>query len=435
MRPPAAMRTGGSGQGNGRLHTFHRDVAENATSGGIKRKERFALNWPIYWPVRWQVVRRFSHSFIVLPAFVALAASVGLAFQGARPAAVVKAPAPASGGSLVSSVRSEPPTFNRYADQNSVVETITFLMHSRLVRINRRTMEVEPMLAESWTRSKDNLTYSVKLRRGVKWSDGAPFSAADVVFSFRAIYQKDKDNAYESPIGDSMQVAGKPLVVSRVDDSTVTIRFPSAYGPGLRILDNLPIYPSHLLAQALNDGTLQKAWAVTTPPAKIAGLGPFVLKEYQSGQRLVFERNPNYWRKDAAGRPLPYLDRITLEIVQDQNAELLRMQSGQLYCIRSEIRADDYKTLKEAASAAKVKLYDLGPGLDADSLWFNLRSDAKMPESKRAWLQHVELRRAINEAVNRERFVNTVFFGAAVPALGPISPANRTWFDPRIAGP
>ncbi len=345
-----------------------------------------------------------------------------------------RAPLPA-GGSLVSSIRSEPGTFNRYADQTAAVETITFLLHSRLVRVNRQTMEIEPMLAESWKASKDNLTFTVNLRRGVKFSDGVPFTSADVAFSFRAIYLKDKTGAYQSPIADSMQVAGKPLDVKAVNSNTVQIRFPSPYGPGMRILDNLPIYPRHLLEQAVNDGTFAKAWGVTTPPAKIAGLGPFALKEYQSGQRLVFDRNPNYWRKDASGMTLPYLDRITLEILPDQNAELLRMQAGQLDCIQSEIRPDDYTTLKQAASEGKIRLHDLGPGLDADALWFNLKSDAPIPRERRAWLQQVEFRRAIAEAIDRTRFGNTVFFGAAVPTFGPVSPGNRLWFDPQVPTP
>jgi peptide/nickel transport system substrate-binding protein len=392
------------------------------------------------------VVRRsFRQSIVFLAIGVVAAAGVyavsiptrssldGVEWNGYAPQRSSR-PLP-TGGNLVSSIRGEPRTFNRYADQTSAVETITFLLHSRLVRVNRRTMEIEPMLAEGWTASKDNLAYTVRLRRGVKFSDGVPFTSADVVFAFRAIYQKDKTGAYESPIADSMQVAGKPLDLKALDENTVQIRFPSAYGPGLRILDNLPIYPKHLLEQSLNDGTFAAAWGVATPPGKIAGLGPFVLKEYQSGQRLVFDRNPHYWRKDASGRQLPYLDRITIEILADQNAELLRMQSGQLDCIQSEMRPEDYATLKRASAEGKIRLYDLGTGLDADALWFNLRPDAPIPQAHRSWLQHVELRRALAEAIDRTRFANTVFFGAAVPTFGPVSPGNRAWFDPKVPTP
>jgi peptide/nickel transport system substrate-binding protein len=377
------------------------------------------------------VVRRSSRNFLVVLIICLVALAGAGAYRFLRPGATVAAPAVPSGGSLVSSLRTIPRTFNRFVDSSSASEVIAFLTSARLVRINRVTMDLEPMLAESWTRSADNLTYTVKLRRGVKFSDGSPFSSADVVFSFRAAY----DEKTKSVVGDTLRVHGKPLEVAAVDTNTVSIKFPAPFGPGLRILDNLPICPRHLLEKSLNDGTFAAAWDTATPPAKLAGLGPFVLRDYQAGQRLVFERNPNYWRKDASGARLPYLDRITLEIITDQNAELLRLQSGQIDCMPSEIRAEDYAMLKQGASAGRLHLSDLGVGLDADSLWFNLRKDAKIAEGRRAWLQHVELRRAISEAVDRKRFADTVFLGAAVPVFGPVSPANKAWFDPQVPVP
>jgi peptide/nickel transport system substrate-binding protein len=339
---------------------------------------------------------------------------------------------------LVSTVRSDPRTFNRFVDRSFAVDLFNLLTQARLVRINRVTMALEPMLAESWTRSADNLTYTLKLRRGVRFSDGAPFTAADVLFSLRAA----DCLIARCPAGDAdngsllrIRVRDRPLVVTAIDDNTVSIRFPSPFGPGLRVLDGIPIYPRHLLEQSLDDGSFAKAWPATTPPARLAGLGPFVLREYQAGQRLVFERNPNYWRKDAGGARLPYLDRLTLEIVAGQDAEVLRLQSGEIDCTGDEIRPQDYATLKEVAKAGKVRLQDLGVGLDADSLWFNLRADAKMPPARRSWLQSAELRRAIAETVDRKRFGDVVFLGAAVPVFGPISPGNKVWFDPQAPTP
>lgn len=377
------------------------------------------------------MVPRSSRSFILLLTICLVALAGAGALRFLRPEMFAAVPAVPSGGSLVSSLRTEPRTFNRFLDSSSASEIVSILTHARLVRINRVTMALEPMLAESWTRSPDNLTYTVKLRRGVKFSDGAPFTSADVVFSFRAAY----DEKVKNVMGDTLRVQKQPLQVTAVDANTVSIRFPSVFGPGLRILDNLPIYPRHLLERALNAGTFASAWSTATPPAQIAGLGPFVLREYQPAQRLVFDRNPNYWRKDASGGRLPYLDRITLEIIREQDAEVLRLQSGQIDCMPSEIRSEDYALLKQGASAGRLRLSDLGVGLDADSLWFNLRKDAKIPEGRRAWLQHVELRRAIAEAVDRKRFVDTVFLGAAVPVFGPVSPANKLWFDPQVPTP
>ncbi len=381
---------------------------------------------------------RNSHKFVFL-LVICLVGGVALA-PGVLGNAAFGLAAPPSGGNLVSSLRQEPKTFNRFVDRSYPNELFSLLTTSRLARINRVTMALEPMLAESWTRSADNLTYTLKLRRGVRFSDGAPFTSADVVFSFHLAdcvvarcAPDDKENG--SVLRETLRVAGKPLVVAAIDETTVAIRFPSPFGPGLRLLDNLPIYPKHLLEQSLNDGTFGKAWGTTTAPAKMAGLGPFVLREYVAGQRLVFDRNPNYWRKDAGGARLPYLDHLTLEIVTDTNAEALRVESGQIDCMSSEIRLEDYTAMKQAAAVGKLKLHDLGVGLETAALWFNLRKDAKAAPAKKAWLQSVELRRAIAESVDRKRFADMVFLGAGTPVYGPVSPANKLWFDPQAPKP
>jgi peptide/nickel transport system substrate-binding protein len=328
---------------------------------------------------------------------------------------------------LVSSIRAEPRTFNRYAGRDSILEIFAQLTTAKLVRIDRRTQELEPWLAESWTPSTDGLVYTIKLRQGLTFSDGAPFTSADVVFAFRAIY----DEKTGSVLGESMRVGGKPLVVTAPDPGTVVVRFPSAFGPGIRLLDNLAILPRHKLEAALNGGTLAKAWDVTTSPEEIVGLGPFVLKNYQPGQRLVFERNPRYWRPGPTGTRLPLLDRLTLEIVPDQNAEVLGLQTGQIDFTQSEVRPEDYATLKRVADAGKLVINDLGVGLDADSFWLNLRP-GRAAVAKRPWLLRTELRRAISHAVDRKVFAETVFLGAAVPVYGPITPGNQRWYAPDL---
>ncbi len=328
--------------------------------------------------------------------------------------------------SLTSSIRAEPRTFNRYTARDSVSETLTHLLHAKLVRIDRRTQELEPWLAESWTISPDGLVATLKLRRGVTFSDGAPFTSADVLFAFRAVY----DAKTASSIGDSLKVDGKPLQVSAPDPGTVVVRFPSPFGPGIRLLDNLPILPRHKLEAALDAGTFGAAWSPATPPADIVGLGPFILAQYQPGQRLVFERNPRYWRSDERGNRLPLLDRLTLEIVPDQSAELLRLQAGQIDFTQTEVRPEDYASLKKIADRGKLRLVDLGVGLDADTLWLNLRS-GRVP-ARRAWLQKTELRRALSCAVDRRAFADSVFLGAAVPVYGPITPGNARWYAPDL---
>ena len=220
---------------------------------------------------------------------------------------------PSRGGSLVATLRTEPKTFNRYTGNGFPTHLIATLTQARLVRINNATSELEPWLAERWTISDDRRTYTLNLRESVRFSDGAPFTAGDVLFSFAAVY----DSKTASPLADSLRVNGKPLEVRAISPSVVALTFPEPYGPGLRMLDNLPIYPRHRLARALADGSFGTAWGPQTPPGEMAGLGPFVLTQYDPGQRLAFARNPHYWRRDAAGRTLPFLDRLTLEIVPD----------------------------------------------------------------------------------------------------------------------
>ena len=179
------------------------------------------------------------------------------------------------------------------------------LTQAPLVRLNRVTGELEPWLATSWTSSSaDGRVWTLKLRPGVVFSDGAPFSAADVQFTFQALYDKQ----VASPLASSLLIADQPLDVRAIDDTTIVLTMPAPYGPGLRLLDALPILPRHKLEAAFKAGTFRDAWGLSTPPADLAGLGPFVLKTYAPGERMIFARNPHYWRQDEKGAALPRLD-------------------------------------------------------------------------------------------------------------------------------
>jgi peptide/nickel transport system substrate-binding protein len=223
-----------------------------------------------------------------------------------------------------------------------------------------------------------------------------------------------------------LRVDDRPLRVDVTSPTTVDITFPAPYGPGLRLLDGFPIYPKHRLASSLASGTFAKAWGPTTPVSDITGLGPFVLERYEPGQRLVLRRNEHYWRRDEKGRTLPRLDRLRIEIVPEQNAELLRLQAGQVDVLQSDLRPEDYAPLKGVSDRGRVRLIEVGTSFDTFWLWFNLGPSG---DRRRPWLQREEFRRAVSQAVDRERFVETVFLGAAQPAWGPVSPANKSWYS------
>ena len=362
-------------------------------------------------------------------------ALLALVVSGAAVAACNRSPGeslpgdePGRDSAAVGTIRDEPQTFNRLAASDNVSLLITQLTQAGLVRINRTADVVEPWLAESWSSDDDGRTHTLTLRDGMTFSDGVPFTSADVLFSFEALY----DEGVGSVLADSLRIDGRPIRVEALDPTTVVVRFPVPYSPGLRLLDSLPMLPRHLLEPALRAGTFRDAWGLSTPPAEMAGLGPFVLESYLPGQRLVFTRNPGYWRIDGAGVRLPYLNRLTLEIVSDQNAEMLRLETGVVDFISSGIRAEDVGRVRRAAEAGQVQLFDLGVGLDADFLAFNLRPAAMADDPRRAWLQSLDWRLAVSHAVDRAAFADTIYLGLAEPIFGPVTPGNRTWYQPNL---
>jgi peptide/nickel transport system substrate-binding protein len=335
----------------------------------------------------------------------------------------------ARGGQIVATTRSDPRSFNRLTQTDVTTDIISMLLLGKLVRINRQTTELEPWLAERWTSSPDGLTHTLTLREGLSWSDGVPFTSADVLFSFQALY----DPRSQSPLASALTIGGRPIAASATDARTVVLTFPQTFGPGLRVLDNLSIMPKHKLEASLAAGTFAQAWAPDTPPTELASIGPFVLTEYVPAQRMVFDRNPRYWRRDARSKvQMPFVDRLTMEIVPDQDAEVLRVQSGQSDFMQQPLRAADIEAMRPLEEQKKIQIAELGVSADPDALVFNLRADKWSKDPRGAWISRKEFRQAISHAVDREAFANAVYLGAAVPIHGPVTPGNPRWFWPSI---
>jgi peptide/nickel transport system substrate-binding protein len=338
-------------------------------------------------------------------------------------------PAPAArGGQIVASIRAEPRTFNRFAARDQTTELISILTQGRLVRVNPATFALEPWLAEKWESSADGRVHTMHLRPGVTWSDGTPLTADDVVFSVKAVF----DPKAGTVLAEALTVNGKPIRAAASDPATVVITYEGPSGSGVRLLGNLPILPRHKLENALDSGSFSAAWSTKTPPSDIVGTGPFVVQDYQPGQRVVFQRNPRYWRKAADGAALPYVDRLVLEVVPEQNAELLRLQSGALDLTSAELRPEEFVTVRRAEQQGSLKMIELGVSTDADALWFCLKPEAKKTDPRFAFVQKKEFRQALSHAVDRETFAETVFLGAAVPVWGPVTPGNKEWFWPDV---
>jgi peptide/nickel transport system substrate-binding protein len=327
----------------------------------------------------------------------------------------------------MASTRSEPATYNRFAPNGAqaAVELVTLLTQARLVRVNRVTDDLEPWLADGWRLGADGVSYTVTLREGIVFSDGHPLTSADVLFSFRAAYDPSVAGALDS----ALRIGGKPLEVTAVDARTFIIRFPAPFAPGLRLVENLPILPKHKFEAALADGKFASALSPGTPLTDIVGLGPFVLSEHVAGQRLVFTRNPRYFRKDANGVQLPYLDKLTLAVVPDQNTEALRLEASEIDLMANgDIRPQDHAAFKRLAGEGRLAMHDVGVGLDPDFLSFNLRAD-RGTSARGPWLRRKEFRQAVSCGVDRQAIVNAVYLGAAVPIYGPVSPGNTRWFS------
>jgi peptide/nickel transport system substrate-binding protein len=337
---------------------------------------------------------------------------------------------PANGGRIVATYRTEPGSFNRYVSAQAADDLVARLVHATLVRLDRTSGRLEHRLAARWASSPDGLTWTLALRDDVAFSDGEPFSSADVLFSFQALY----DPKVDSQIASSLRIDGKPLQVRALDAHTVAVVFPAPYAPGITLLDALPILPAHKLRKALESGTFREAWGLMTPPNEIVGLGPFVLQEHLAGQRLVFAKNPKFWERDASGRPLPYVDQLELQITPDQNAEILRLQAGESDLMTDRVRVEDLASLEALSTRGQITLRPAGVSISPDMLWFNL-DPASASAREHPWLQREEFRRAINQAVNRAALVNTIFLGEAVEIGGPITPGHGDWYLPDLAVP
>ena len=276
-------------------------------------------------------------------------------------------PAPAAiprGGSLVVSVRTEPRSFNRLTARDTTTDLLSNLTQAKLVRINKVTQEVEPWLAESWTRSDDGRRYTLKLRPGVVFSDGQPFTSADVVFTFKAVYdEKTGSNLADSLPAERQEAAGDGHRSATPWRSSSPSRSPRACACSTTCRSCRGTSSK----RRSTPGSSADAWSLATPPSEIVGLGPFVLAAYVPGQRLVFDRNPRYFRKAPDGRraAVPRSPDRRDHPGPERGAAAARSGADR-HDARREILPEAYAPLKRAADAGRVTLVDLGVGLDAE---------------------------------------------------------------------
>jgi peptide/nickel transport system substrate-binding protein len=334
------------------------------------------------------------------------------------------------GGRLVVALRGEPKTLNPLIAADTRSREVIGIMQADLVHINRATQLTEPALAKSWKISPDGLQYTVVLRQGLRFSDGQPLDADDVLFTFRVYL----DENVHAPQRDLLNISGKPITVRKLDARTVVFQLPQAYGVGERLFDGLAILPRHLLEKPYQEGKLGQTGTLATAANQWAGLGPFRLKEYIAGQRLVLERNPYYWKTDVKGNRLPYADELVFLFVPNADAQVLKFQSGETDAI-AQLSAENFSVLsRQLHDSAMV---DAGPGLEYNFLFFNLNDlgEKATPEltRKQKWFREVKFRQAASAAVDREAIVRLVYQGRGAPLWGLVAPGNRRWGNEKLA--
>ncbi len=308
-----------------------------------------------------------------------------------------------SAGELRFCLRVEPKTFNPLLVEEEGSETIRYLTGGVLIRLNRYTQELEGELASKWKVSENGRRIDFELRPNVQFSDGTPFGCDDVAYTMRRLM----DPALHSPTGDAFRSTPGAVEASCTTASSAMVRFPG---------------PVASLAAQFDPVAMMSA---RSPLKESAVLGPFMVGEHKPGAYVLLRRNPHYWKKDANGRQLPYLDSIRLDIQQNRELELLRFRRGEIDMV-NKLDPEMYDRL---ATEMPRSVLDAGPSLDWEVVFFNQVAAAPLPEYKRRWFRSDEFRRAISEAINRDDLVRIIYRGHAKPAAGPVSISSHFWLN------
>lgn len=314
-----------------------------------------------------------------------------------------------TGGELHFCLHGEPKTFNPVLVDDEASENIRYLTGGVLIRLNRQSQALEPALATSWAISRDRRTITFYLRKGIHFSDGTPFSSGDVAYTMRLLMNPET----HSPTGDAFRSGEGAVQVQTPAPDVAVVTFPAPIAGLERQFDQVAILSAH------------------SPKKEMAVLGPFYLADYKAGSYVLLQKNPNYWKHDAQGRALPYIDSVRLDIQRNRDIELLRFRRGELQLI-NRLDAEQFDRLQHENPAVAR---NAGTGLDAEELWFNQSPAAPLPEYKKAWFGTREFRKAISMAINRSDLCRIAYAGYAKPAYGPVSPSNHFWFNSSLTDP
>ena len=358
---------------------------------------------------------------------------------------VTDAPLGRYGGIFVLNETTQPTTFNPQVPNNVSTSVLLTRLLTPLVTFDPSSQTYEPALARSWEIGKDNKSYTFHLRRGVLWSDGSPFTADDVIFTFDCILTEIEDPEsgklrpkYPSRYYKQYLINGEKLRYTKVDDYTVRFDLPTVYGPFIYDIRQ-PILPKHKLHASFVDGSFTKQWSTQVAiesPEEIVGTGPFTIFSYKPGERLVLTPNPHYWKIDQSGQRLPYLDYFILKFVSESNTAVAHFATGKSDA--SGVGASDNIWVKEAAETYGFTLHDRGPSSSVNFFWFNQHRGSDkadkpyLPTHKLRWFTDKRFRQAVQYATNRQGIINALLFGKGEPLTSIIAPAQGKWHNPDL---
>jgi peptide/nickel transport system substrate-binding protein len=326
---------------------------------------------------------------------------------------------------------SDPRTFNPILITDATSGELTGDLYESLIRVNPVTTLPEAGLAEKWDIAPDNKTITFHLRHDVKWFDGQPVTAHDVLFTLDVIY----DPKIANSIRPSLTIDHKRIVAEAPDYYTVVMHIPRPFAPLLYSI-GIPVMPAHILEPVWKAGNYNHTWGIDTPPEKLVGNGPYKMTHYAQSQVVNYERNNDYWMKDEHGGQLPRLHGKTVTIVQDPNAAYLRYLSGQ-------IDVYDPRTEEVSALRDKIKNHELDitvqeMGIDTGSLFFSFNRNPHhyvkngVTNPKLNWFTDLKFLQAMAHTIDKKSMIDLVFHGLAEPAVSDASPANKIFYDPNL---
>ena len=345
------------------------------------------------------------------------------------------------GGALTLATISEPLTFNLALSNDAGSSNVLGYLFEGLTEASWLDDAVEPMLAESWESSDDGLRWVFRLRDDVRWHDGTPFTAHDVDFTFNQVIYNDDFNASSRAtfefryLNDDGAWETSKMTVAALDDHTVEFVLPQPFAPFLRSMST-SIYPKHIFEGPIEAGTFTGFWGIDTDPSEIIGTGPFTIGEYTPGERIVFERNPDYWQNDADGRQLPYLDQVVHIVVPDLESELALFRDGTADF--HGVLGEEYALLEPLQEDENFALHRRGPGFGTTFLTFNQNPGSNdagehfVDPAKLHWFGNVNFRRAVAHTLDKAAMIDGIQHGLGYEQWSSVSPSAGDFHNPDV---